>query len=277
VTLLGPRETRALLDRHGLHPKTRIGQHFLIDPNTIRKVVALAGVQPGDRVIEIGPGLGALTLGLIEAGADVIAVERDRDIEPALREVVGDRARLIFQDVRAVDLGELAGEGPCAVVANLPYQIATSLVLGILEDHPQVQVQTVMVQREAGERLAAAPGSDAYGAVSVKISQLASAEVVSRISRRVFLPVPEVESVIVRIERRTAPVVDLPRARLWATIDAGFAQRRKTMRQAMRSGGWSQPEIDTALQAAGIDPTARAETLGLETFGALARALPERA
>lgn len=276
MSLLGPRDTRALLDRHGLAPKTRIGQHFVVDPNTVRKVVALAGVQPGDRVIEIGPGLGALTLALLEAGAEVIAVERDRAIEPALREVVGDRARLIFEDVRSVDLGRLAGRKPCALVANLPYQIATSLVLGILEEHPQIKVQTVMVQREAGERMAAGPGSAAYGAVSVKIAQLATATVVSRISRKVFLPVPEVESVVVRIERRPHPAVNLPRARMWATIDAAFAQRRKTVRQALRSGGWSQTEIDAALARASIAPAARAETLSLTDFGALARALPAR-
>lgn len=276
MSLLGPRDTRALLDRHGLAPKTRIGQHFVVDPNTVRKVVALAGVQPGDRVIEIGPGLGALTLALLEAGAEVIAVERDRAIEPALREVVGDRARLIFEDVRSVDLGRLAGRKPCALVANLPYQIATSLVLGILEEHPQIKVQTVMVQREAGERMAAGPGSAAYGAVSVKIAQLATATVVSRISRKVFLPVPEVESVVVRIERRPHPAVNLPRARMWAAIDAAFAQRRKTVRQALRSGGWSQTEIDAALARTSIAPAARAETLSLTDFGALARALPVR-
>lgn len=273
---LGSRETRALLDRHGLRAKTRIGQHFVTDPNTVRKVVGLAGVRAGDRVIEIGPGLGALTLALLEAGASVTAVELDRTLEPALREVLGDRVRLIFEDARSIDLGRLAGRTGAKVVANLPYQIATSLVLSILEGAPSVGSLTVMVQREAGERLAARPGSPAYGAVSVKVAFLAEASVASKISRRVFHPMPEVESVVVRIVRRTRPAANVARARLWSVIEAGFAQRRKTLRRALRSGGWTQAEVDGALARTGIDPEARAETLGVAAFAALARALPAR-
>lgn len=273
---LGPRETRALLDRHGLHPKTRIGQHFVTDPNTVRKVVSLSGVGTGDSVIEIGPGLGALTLALVNVGASVIAIERDLALEPVLQEVVGSRARFVFADVRSVDLDKLTGRKPAVVVANLPYQIATSLVLGILEHHAWVRSLTVMVQREAGERLAAAPGTEAYGAVSAKIAYFATGSVVSRVSRNVFFPIPDVESVIVRLDRRPRPPTAVPRPRLWAVIEAGFAQRRKMVRAALRSGGWTVAEIEKALTRAEVDGEARAETLGLDAFAALAKVLPAR-
>lgn len=269
--------TRELLDRYGLRPKTSIGQHFVTDPNTIRKVVRLAGVRPGMQVLEIGPGLGALSLALLDAGARLVAVEVDRALEPVLAEVLSGRdARIVIADAMAVDYGRLLGRRPTALVANLPYQIATPLILDLLTGAPQVQSFTVMVQKEVGERLAASPGDDAYGAVSAKVAFLATASVAARVSRRVFYPMPDVESVIVRIDRRDRPAERVARARIFGVIEAGFAQRRKTIRRALRGAGWSAEDVERALSRARVAGEARAETLGVPEFAALARTLPVR-
>jgi 16S rRNA (adenine1518-N6/adenine1519-N6)-dimethyltransferase len=206
VRSLGSRETRDLLARHRLTPKTSIGQHFVTDPNTIRKVVELASLHAGMQVLEIGPGVGALSLALLDARARLIAVEVDRSLEPVLSEVLRGRdAHVVYMDAMKVDYRKLLGREPTALVANLPYQIATPLIVELLAGVPAVQSFTVMVQKELGERLAARPGTEAYGAVSVKVAFLAEARVAGRVSRRVFFPMPEVESVIVRIERREQP------------------------------------------------------------------------
>jgi len=273
--MLGPRETRALLTRYGLRPKTSIGQHFVTDANTVRKVVSLAGVQAGDQVLEIGPGLGALSLALAETGAHVIAVEVDRALEPVLNETLaGLDARVVIADAMKADYKRLLRGRPTKLVANLPYQIGTPLVLDLLVGVPAIQSFTVMVQKEVGERLAASPGDEQYGAVSAKVAFLADAKVAGRVSRRVFHPMPDVESVIVQIKRLTAPRARVARARLFAVIEAGFAQRRKTIRRALRGGGWNADDVERGLSRAGVAGEARAETLGVPQFAAIARALP---
>lgn len=297
--MLGPRETRDLLARHGLRPRTAIGQHFVTDPNTVRKVVQIAGVEPGMQVLEIGPGLGALSLALLEAGARLIAVERDRALAPVLGEVLAGRTAqaeravpsgratpagrkgsvepevtLVWADAMKVDYRRLLHGKRTAMVANLPYQVATPLLLDLLVERPEIRSYTVMVQREVGERLAAAPGSPAYGAVSAKVAFLAEARVAARASRRVFYPMPEVESVIVRIDRRPRPASNVARARVFGVVEAGFAQRRKTLRRALRGGGWSAEAVEEALARARIAGEARAETLSVAQFAALARHLP---
>ena len=273
--MLGPRETRALLERHGLRPKTSIGQHFVTDPNTIRKVVSLAGLARGDLVLEVGPGIGSLSLGILERGARLIAVEVDRALEPVLAEVLeGSNARVVIGDAMHIDVKKLLRGRPTKLVANLPYQIATPLVLDLLAGVPAIQSFTVMVQKEVGERLAARPGDDAYGAVSAKIAFLASARIAGRVSRRVFYPMPDVESVIVQIDRRARPAERIAQPRLFAVIEAGFAQRRKTIRRALRGAGWDAAEVEHVLDRAGVAPEARAETLGDPQFAAIARALP---
>ena len=272
----GARETRRLLDRYGLRPKTSIGQHFVTDPNTIRKVVQIAGVGPGDQVLEIGPGLGALSVALLEARARLIAVEVDRKLEPVLAEVLGSGARIVIADAMKVDYKRLLRGVPTALVANLPYQIATPLIVDLLAGVPAIQSMTVMVQQEVGERLVAGPGDDAYGAVSAKVAFLASARIAARASRRVFYPMPDVESVIVRIDRRPEPLVRIRRERLFAVIEAGFAQRRKTIRRALRGARWRAEDVERALARSGVDGAARAETLGVEELAALAKALPVR-
>src|SRR5438270_7539877 len=272
--MLGPRATRALLDRHGLRPKTSIGQHFVTDANTLRKVVSIAGVARGDQVLEIGPGLGALSLAVLDAGASLIAVETDGALEPVLNETLAGHARVVIADAMGVDYKRLLRGRATKLVANLPYQVATPLVLDLLTGVPAIQSYTVMVQKEVGERLAARPGDDAYGAVSAKIAYLASARVAARVSRRVFYPMPDVESVVVQIDRRAKPLERVARPRLFAVIEAGFAQRRKTIRRALRGAGWDAAEVERVLDRAGVAPEARAETLGVPQFAAIARALP---
>jgi len=275
VPLLGRRETRALLARHGLRPKTSLGQHFLVDPNTIRKIVSRAGVVPGELIVEVGAGLGALTLALAGAGASVVAIEQDRALEPALHETVGGLpgVTVVWGDAVSLDVGRLNDGRPSRVVSNLPYQIATPLVLKALADVPSVTELFVMVQAEVGERLVASPGDPAYGAVSAKIAYLADARVEFKVSRRVFYPEPDVESVVVRLTRRASPPVHGDRRRIFAAIDAGFATRRKTIRNALRGAGLDPSVVAEALSDAGVDGGTRAEELGIESFAAIARAV----
>jgi 16S rRNA (adenine1518-N6/adenine1519-N6)-dimethyltransferase len=275
VSLLGRRATKALLNRHNLRPRTTLGQHFLVDPNTIRKIVAAAAVPPGSLVVEVGAGLGALTLGLASEGATVIAIEQDRTLEPALSEVVGELSgvEVVWGDALTLDYDPILRGRAARVVSNLPYQIATPLVLRLLEEVDLVSELLVMVQREVGERLVAAPGTDAYGAVSSKVAYFASSRVEFKVSRAVFLPEPDVESVVVRLTRRPEPPVLGDRRRIFAVIDAGFATRRKTIRNALRGAGLEPDVVATALDAAGVDGSERAERLGLEAFAAIARVL----
>jgi len=249
----------------------------MVDANTVRRVVQIAGFAPGTQVLEVGPGLGTLSVALIDAGARLIAIEWDRALEPALVEVLGAReATLVWGDALKVDVRALVGKRDTAMVANLPYQIATPLVMDLLEEVPRIRSYTVMVQREVGDRLVARPGQDAYGAVSAKIAYFAEASIAFRVSRRVFSPMPDVESVVVRLDRRARPAVAGGRERIFAVIEAGFAQRRKTIRRALRGGGWDASDVEAALEGAGVAGEDRAETLGLAEFSALARRLPPR-
>jgi 16S rRNA (adenine1518-N6/adenine1519-N6)-dimethyltransferase len=268
---LTPTQVAELLARHGLRPSRALGQNFVADPNTVRRIARMAGVGPGDRVLEIGPGLGSLTLALAETGADVMAVEVDRHLLPPLQEVLAgvERVRVVHADAMAADWADLLGDRPGWVLAaNLPYNIATPLVADLLDRVPVIDRMLVMVQREVGERLAAAPGSDPYGAVSVKVDYWARARVVGRVPAAVFRPRPNVESVLVEIRRRPEPAVD-PRlvdpARLFEVVRAGFATRRKMLRRAL--AGVVTPE---AFEAAGVSPESRAEDLGVEAWGLLA-------
>jgi len=269
---------RTLLADHGLRPRRGLGQHFLADPNTARRIVRLAGIGDGDRVLEIGPGLGSLTLALADAGAHVVALELDRHLAPVLETTLADatangRVEVVVGDALEVDLAALLGDardGAWHSVSNLPYNVAAPVVVRLLEHAPRIERQLVMVQREVGERLAAVPGSPAYGALSVKVAYHAHAEIAGAVPPTVFLPPPKVESVLVRIVRRAAPPVDVPSPdRLFALVRAGFGQRRKMLRRALR------PELGAGviavLEAAGVDPAARAETLGLEDWAKLAR------
>jgi 16S rRNA (adenine1518-N6/adenine1519-N6)-dimethyltransferase len=282
---LSRRQVRELLEGHGLSPSRALGQNFVIDDNTVRRVARLSGVGPGDAVIEIGAGLGALTVALVETGAHVTAVEVDRGLVPLLRAQVENRGvRVVEADALSLDWGELLGTAPSpsgapspqttswAMVANLPYNVAVPVVLRALDEASALRSMLVMVQREVGERLAAKPGDKAYGAVSVKVAYHATARVVGRVPASVFVPRPAVESALVRIERLPVVAVDpdtVPAARLFELVRAGFGHRRKMLRQSL--AGVVPAE---AFTTAGIAPEARAENLSVEDWGRLAACAP---
>jgi 16S rRNA (adenine1518-N6/adenine1519-N6)-dimethyltransferase len=281
VTLSRPEVQRLLAD-HGLRPSRALGQNFVVDPNTVRRIVRLAGVTDGAAVVEVGAGLGSLTLALAEAGAQVVAVEVDRGLVPILRQVVADRSVTVVEaDALQVDWDELlgpldraglpgaaGGAGLWSLVANLPYNVATPLVVQVLEQAPQVGSLLVMVQREVGERLAARPGQAAYGAVSVVVDYWAEASVVGRVPPTVFVPRPNVESALVRIDRRPSPAVPVTVVtydRLRQVVRAGFAQRRKMLRRSLAG-----VVPAAAFAATDIAPEARAEELNVVQWGRLA-------
>ncbi|OFW77679.1 MAG: ribosomal RNA small subunit methyltransferase A [Actinobacteria bacterium RBG_19FT_COMBO_70_19] len=261
-----------LARRHGVRPTKALGQHFLADPNLARAIVADAGVRAGDRVVEVGAGLGSLTVALAAAGARVIAVEFDRTLLPPLREIVAPWPAVRIEEADAMRLdwaSALPGDG-WKMVSNLPYNVAVPLVVDMLEEVPQIRSYLVMVQREVGERLAAAPGDEAYGAVSVRVRYRADAQVARRVPASVFWPRPKVDSVLVRLERRAEPPVATEPQRLFRVVDEGFAERRKTMRNALRRLGLSAAEAVDALERCGLEPNVRAERLSLEDFARLA-------
>ena len=274
--MLTPGDVRALLASHGLAPHKSFGQNFVVDPNTVRKVARDAGVQAGDLVVEVGPGLGSLTLALREAGASVIAIEIDAGLVRALTEVVGgdEGVTIVHADALEVDFAGLvreAGVDAALFVANLPYNVATPILMTALKAAVFSRL-LVMVQREVGERWTAAVGDPLYGAVSVKIAALARASIASRVSRNVFFPVPNVDSVTVRLERRhDAPAGDLER--LFRLIDAGFEQRRKRLRNPLAGLGHEPAAVEAALAFIGRSPGSRAEELHLEAWMDLASAL----
>lgn len=272
MTLSRP-EIRRLLDEHGLRPSRARGQNFVADANTVRRIARLAEVGPGDRVIEIGAGLGSLTLALAETGASVTAVEVDRGLVPVLRSVVAAvGVRVVEGDALALDWGSLLGDGPWALVANLPYNVATPLVADLLDRVPAITRMLVMVQREVAERLAAVPGDEGYGAVSVKVAYWATASVAGLVPASVFVPVPKVESALVRIVRREVPAVAAAdRELLFRLVGTGFGQRRKMLRRSL--AGHVSPE---AFAAAAVDPRARPEDLDVVAWGRLAEAVADR-
>ncbi|MFO7279591.1 MAG: 16S rRNA (adenine(1518)-N(6)/adenine(1519)-N(6))-dimethyltransferase RsmA [Thermoanaerobacterales bacterium] len=270
---LSRRQVRELLDELGLAPSRALGQNFVADPNTVRRIARLAGVGPGDRVVEVGPGLGSLTLALVETGAEVTAVELDRHLLPVLQRVVAPHGvRIVHGDALTLDWDELLGDGsadrPWTLVANLPYNVATPLVLRLLEQVPAITSMLVMVQREVAERLAAAPGDPAYGIPSVKVAYRADAEVVGRVPPTVFVPRPRVESALVRLRRLPAPRVATDPDRLFRLVEAAFGQRRKMLRRSLAG------LVDAAaFERAGVSPQARPEQLDLAAWDRLARAV----
>jgi 16S rRNA (adenine1518-N6/adenine1519-N6)-dimethyltransferase len=262
-----------LLSAHGLKPSRALGQNFVTDPNTVRRVARLAEVGPGSSVLEFGAGLGSLTMALAETGARVVAVELDRYVTPVLRSVVEPLGvEVVEGDAMALDIAGLLegrGGGPWSLVANLPYNLATPLVFRTLVEVPAVTRLLVMVQREVGERMAASVGDPAYGSVSVRVAYFARAVLAGRVPASVFIPRPRVESVLVRMDRRATPAVapdQVPYERLAAVVKAGFGQRRKMLRRSL--AGVVDPE---AFARAGIRPDARAEELTVEEWGRLAR------
>jgi 16S rRNA (adenine1518-N6/adenine1519-N6)-dimethyltransferase len=267
--LLTPSDVRRLLDEHGLAPRRAAGQNFVVDPNTVRKVVRDAAVGPDDLVLEIGPGLGSLTLALAAAAGRVIAVEIDAGLHRVLEQIVGalPNVEIVHGDALDMDLDALVDGGPARLVANLPYNVATPLVMHALEGEAITDLH-VMVQREVADRWVAQPGDRSYGAVSVKLRLVADAETVAAVPRTVFHPVPNVDSVTVRIERRADGPSPEERVEVTRVVEAAFAHRRKTLRNTLRS---LTDDPSALLHNAGIDPGRRGEELGVEDFRRLAR------
>jgi 16S rRNA (adenine1518-N6/adenine1519-N6)-dimethyltransferase len=283
VRLLGPGEVRDLARRLGVRPSKRLGQNFVIEPGTVRKIAALAALGPADVVLEVGPGLGSLTLALVEAGpARVIAVEVDRVLAARLPQTVAGHApglagRLTVVTADALAFGEadLAGPdrtAPGVLVANLPYNVAVPVLLHLLAAVPTLARGLVMVQAEVADRMCAAPGSRIYGAPSVKLAWYAAARPAGMVPRTVFWPVPNVDSRLVAFTRRDPPPTSASREEVFAVIDAAFGQRRKTLRAALSGWAGSAPEAERLLRVAGIDPGARGESLGVAEFARLAAA-----
>ncbi|MDR6614181.1 16S rRNA (adenine(1518)-N(6)/adenine(1519)-N(6))-dimethyltransferase RsmA [Leifsonia sp. 1010] len=277
LRLLGPAEIRDLAELLDVTPTKKLGQNFVIDANTVRRIVRVAEVQAGDSVVEIGPGLGSLTLGLLEAGADVVAVEIDGRLAAQLPTTVAQLApdaaphlTVVHRDALAIT--ELPVD-PVRLVANLPYNVSVPVLLHFLEHFPTLRSGVVMVQAEVGHRIAAQPGSKVYGAPSVKAAWYGTWRTAGSVSRQIFWPVPNVDSVLVAFERRDDPPGDEQlRLRTFALVDAAFQQRRKTLRQALAPVYGDPASAEAALLAAGISPSLRGEQLALSDFARLAAA-----
>ena len=277
VDLLGPAEIRALAGQLGLRPSKRLGQNFVIDPGTIRRIVQLADLDPGEVVLEVGPGLGSLTLGLLGAVGSVIAVEVDPVLAAQLPLTAAERAGPAARKLRVVNadalrVGTAEAEAPTALVANLPYNIAVPVLLHLLEVLPTLRHGLVMVQSEVADRICAPPGSRVYGAPSVKLAWYASARRAGSVSRSVFWPAPNVDSALVALARKSAPEPGVRRQAVFAVVDAAFAQRRKTLRAALAGWAGTADAAAALVRAAGVDPALRGEAIGLDDYIRIAQA-----
>ncbi|MGY4643615.1 16S rRNA (adenine1518-N6/adenine1519-N6)-dimethyltransferase [Cellulomonas sp. URHB0016] len=294
TALLGPAEIRELAERAGVRPTKQLGQNFVLDAGTVRKIVRQADVAAGELVVEVGPGLGSLTLGLLEADADVVAVEIDpvlarllpttvarhvpgltvaeADGHAVLRDAAG-RDRLTVVTADALDVHRLPGPAPVALVANLPYNVSVPVLLTFLERFGSLERALVMVQAEVADRLAAPPGSRTYGIPSAKTAWYAAARRTATVGRTVFWPVPNVDSALVRLDRRQPPTTTATRQEVFAVVDAAFAQRRKMLRPALAALAGSADAAERALRAAGVDPQARGERVDVDGFARIAEQL----
>ena len=277
--LLGPAEVRQLAAELDLRPTKQRGQNFVIDPNTVRRIVRESGVGSQDVVVEVGPGLGSLTLALLEVVDRVVAVELDELLASRLPRTlaehapaVADRCEVVLSD--ALKVTDLPGPPPTALVANLPYNVSVPVLLHLLALLPSLERGLVMVQAEVADRLAAKPGSKVYGVPSVKAAWYADVRRAGAIGRNVFWPAPNVDSGLVAWTRREPPSTTVPRERVFAIVDAAFAQRRKALRGVLRAVA-PAADVDAALAAAGVDPLARGESLTVEDFVRIAEALPQ--
>ncbi|MDQ7993171.1 MAG: 16S rRNA (adenine(1518)-N(6)/adenine(1519)-N(6))-dimethyltransferase RsmA [Propionicimonas sp.] len=276
--LLDPRTIRVLADDLGLRPTKQRGQNFVHDANTVRRIVAAAGVGGDDVVLEIGPGLGSLTLGLLEVVDQVVAVEIEHSLAQRLPATVAGRlpgreTALTVLEADALDVDTLPGRPPTAVVANLPYNVSVPVLLHVLARFPSIETGLVMVQAEVADRLVAPPGSKVYGVPSAKLAWYAASRRVGSVPPTVFWPVPNVESGLVELRRRQPPETTATREQVFAVVDAAFAQRRKMLRGALSGVFGSSAAASEALSAVGIDPQARGEVLAIGDFARIAEAL----
>lgn len=274
--LLGAQEIRELADMLGIRPTKTLGQNFVIDPNTIRRIIATAKISPDETVVEVGPGLGSLTLGILDAAKDMVAVEIDPPLAEQLPATIakmrpGSEARIDVVLSDAMKVTELP-RTPGALVANLPYNVAVPVLLHMFAQFPSIEHALVMVQDEVADRLAAKPGSKIYGVPSVKANWFAEVSKAGVIGTNVFWPAPKIKSGLVAFERRAELLSDLPREEVFAIIDAAFAQRRKTLRAALSTWAGSGARAGSILEAAGIDPQLRGEKLDIHDFIKIAEA-----
>jgi 16S rRNA (adenine1518-N6/adenine1519-N6)-dimethyltransferase len=279
VRLLSPADVRNLAERLGVRPSKRLGQNFVVEQGTVRQMAALAAPGPDDVVLEVGPGLGSLTLALLAAGAGaVVAVEIDRVLADELPRTLAERAPALADRVTVINADALRiGQhdlpaAPSMLVANLPYNVAVPVVLHLLAAVPTMARGLVMVQAEVADRMCAGPGSRVYGVPSVKLAWYAAARSAGTVPRSVFWPVPNVDSRLVAFTRHDPPAAAASREEVFALVDAAFRQRRKTLRAALAGWAGTAPEAERLLRAAGLDPGARGESLGVAEFARLAAA-----
>jgi len=283
VRLLGAGDIRDIAGRLGVHPTKKLGQNFVVEPGTVRQIAALAAVRPGDVILEVGPGLGSLTLGLITAAVPVrlVAVEIDPVLAGELPRTIAARApelasqvTVLTADALAIGEQEVGAPWPTVLAANLPYNVAVPVVLHLLAALPSLRRGVVMVQAEVADRMCAGPGSRVYGVPSAKLAWYADARPAGTVPRGVFWPVPNVDSKLVAFTRRDPPASPATRPEVFAVIDAAFGQRRKTLRAALATWAGSAAEAERTLRAAGVDPGARGETLAIADFARVAAARP---
>jgi len=272
VSLLGPAEVRRLAEELGIRPTKKLGQNFVHDPNTVRKIVAAAGLTDDDVVLEVGPGLGSLTLALLPAAKQVVAVEIDPPLAQRLPQTVAEmdpdnagKLHVVLKDAMKVTQEDLPVL-PTAIVANLPYNVAVPVVLHLLAELPSLQKGLVMVQAEVADRMAAKPGNKIYGVPSVKLAWYAESKKAGSIGKNVFWPAPNVDSGLVWFQRHEKPLSTVDRKKLFSIVDAAFAQRRKTLRAALKGWAGNPGNIDELLAEAGVDPQQRGEQLSVIDF-----------
>jgi ribosomal RNA small subunit methyltransferase A len=281
VRLLGAGDIRSIAGRLGIHPTKKLGQNFVVEPGSVRQIAALAAVRPGDVILEVGPGLGSLTLALLEAAlradARLVAVEIDPVLAAELPETiaqrapeVADRMTVLTADALAIAEKEVGAPAPTVLAANLPYNVAVPVVLHLLAALPSLERGVVMVQAEVADRMCAGPGSRVYGIPSAKLAWYADAKPAGTVPRGVFWPVPNVDSKLVAFIRRDPPPTTASRREVFAVIDAAFGQRRKTLRAALATWAGSPARAEEALRAAGVDPGARGEALTVAEFARIA-------
>ena len=265
--------TTHILKAFGLRMSKKLGQNFLIDAGIVQGIVDAAEIEPGDRVLEIGPGIGTLTQGLAEAGAEVTAVELDKKLPAVLAETLKayENVTIVPGDILKVNIPAIMGDAPFKVAANLPYYITTPILMALLERHLPITRMVTMVQKEVAERMVAGPGSKTYGALSVAVQYYTEPEIVLNVPPRSFIPAPEVDSVVIACKVRETPAVDVMEEKMFfRVVKAAFGQRRKTLANALCGGGFPKEQVRDAMERAGIDPTRRGETLSLAEFAQLA-------
>lgn len=276
TTIATPSVTRHIMKAFNLRASKRLGQNFLVDANIVRGIVEAVGAKPGDRILEIGPGIGTLTQGLAESGAEVTAVELDKKLPAVLAETLAgyNNVRIVPGDILKVNIPEIMGDGPFKVAANLPYYITTPILMALLEKHLPMSILVTMVQKEVALRMIAKPGGKAYGALSVAVQYYTKPHIAFDVPPRSFIPAPEVDSVVIVCDVREKPAVEVQDEKMFfKVVKAAFGQRRKTIVNAMKGAGFSRDTIEAAFAKSEIDSKRRGETFTLKEFAALADAM----